>query len=88
MLLSKLLEEQNRRTIDARLASDLPFFAENALKLRPKAGPLEPFVFNAAQRVLHDKLEQLKATTGVVRVLVLKARQLGISHLRCRAVFP
>ena len=79
MLLSKLLEEQNRRTIDARLASDLPFFAENALKLRPKAGPLEPFVFNAAQRVLHDKLEQLKATTGVVRVLVLKARQLGIS---------
>ena len=61
------------------MKSDLPFFAENALKLRPKAGPLEPFVFNAAQRVLHDKLEQLKATTGVVRVLVLKARQLGIS---------
>ena len=79
LLLSKLMEEQSRRAISARLKSDLPFFAENALKLRPKAGPLEPFKFNAAQTALHKRLEELKASTGVVRVLVLKARQLGVS---------
>ena len=36
----------------ARLRSDLPYFAEHALKLRPKSGPLEPFILNPAQRKL------------------------------------
>ena len=63
----------------ARLRSDLPYFAEHALKLRPKSGPLEPFILNAAQRKLHEIIEQQKAKTGRVRVIVLKARQLGVS---------
>ena len=46
---------------------------------RPKSGPLEPFVFNAAQRKLHELLERQKASTGRVRVVILKARQLGVS---------
>jgi hypothetical protein len=62
-----------------RLRSDLEYFAENALKIRPKAGPLEPFRFNAAQRRLHQIIEDQKAKTGKVRVIVLKARQLGCS---------
>ena len=45
----------------------------------PKAGPLEPFLFNAAQRQLHQIIEEQKAKTGKVRVIVLKARQLGVS---------
>jgi hypothetical protein len=32
-----------------RLANELPYFAENLLKIRPKAGSLGPFVFNEAQ---------------------------------------
>jgi hypothetical protein len=28
------------------LVNDLEYFCGQALKLRPKAGPLEPFVFN------------------------------------------
>ena len=56
-----------------------PYFAEHALKLRPKFGPLEPFIFNAAQHKLHELIEQQKAKTGRVRAIILKARQLGVS---------
>jgi hypothetical protein len=62
-----------------RLRSDLAFFAEHCLKLRPKAGPIAPFIFNAAQKRLHEIIEKQKAETGRVRVIVLKARQLGVS---------
>jgi hypothetical protein len=62
-----------------RLCSDLPYFCEHALKLRPKSGPLEPFKLNAAQLRLHQMLEEQKQKTGRVRAIVLKARQLGVS---------
>ena len=52
----------------ARLRRDLPYFAEHALKLRPKSGPLEPFILNPAQRKLHEIIEQQRAKTGRVRV--------------------
>jgi hypothetical protein len=54
----------------ARLRRDLPYFAEHALKLRPKSGPLEPFILNPAQLKLHEIIEQQKAKTGRVRVIV------------------
>jgi hypothetical protein len=60
-----------------RLRADLRYFCEHALKLRPKSGPLEPFLFNPAQRNLHEIIEAQKAKTG--RVIILKARQLGVS---------
>jgi len=63
----------------ARLRNDLEYFAQHCLKLRPKSGPLEPFAFNVAQRKLHEIIETQKATTGRVRVIILKARQLGVS---------
>ena len=62
-----------------RLRNDLEYFAESTLKLRSKAGPIEPFVFNAAQRKLHEIIEEQKRKTGRVRVIVLKARQMGVS---------
>jgi hypothetical protein len=74
--LDAVLEEG---THAARLRADLPYFAERALKLRPKAGPLEPFGFNAAQLKLHEIAEKQKRETGRVRLIVLKARQLGMS---------
>jgi Terminase RNaseH-like domain len=63
----------------ARLRNDLEYFAETALRLRPKSGPLEPFRFNAAQKKLHALIEEQKTRHGRVRVVILKARQLGIS---------
>ena len=62
-----------------RLSNDLEFFAAELLRLRPKAGSLAPFLFNPAQRELHRIIEEQKAKTGRVRVIVLKARQMGIS---------
>jgi hypothetical protein len=62
-----------------RLASDLEFFAAERLRIRPKAGSLAPFIFNPAQRELHRIIEEQKAKSGRVRVIVLKARQMGIS---------
>jgi hypothetical protein len=76
MWLEKLINEGEYAT---RLRTDLEYFAEHALKIRPKAGPLEPFRFNAAQKKLHEVIEAQKAKTGRVRVIVLKARQLGVS---------
>jgi hypothetical protein len=62
-----------------RLRTDLPYFAAECLKLRSKSGELKPFIFNPAQMELHRRLEEQHAKTGRVRVVVLKARQLGIS---------
>jgi hypothetical protein len=63
----------------ARLRTDLPYFAETALKLRPKAGPLEAFTLNPAQKKLHELIEEQRQNTGRVRAVILKARQLGVS---------
>ena len=62
-----------------RMRSDLEHFARHALKLRPKAGMLEPFIFNAAQKKLHATIEAQRAKIGRVRIIILKARQLGVS---------
>ncbi len=72
----------------ARLSSDLEYFCANALKLRPKAGPLEPFTFNAAQRKLHQVIEEQKAKTGRVRVVILKARAAWRFDLCCCPALP
>lgn len=62
-----------------RLDGDLEYFAEKCLRIRPKAGGTVPFLWNPAQRELHRRIEEQKAKTGRVRVIVLKARQMGIS---------
>lgn len=62
-----------------RLRDDLEFYARNCLKIRTKAGKVEPFVFNRAQRYIHEQLEAQKAATGKVRALILKGRQQGCS---------
>jgi hypothetical protein len=65
-----------------RLRSDLPYFAEHALKLRPKSGPLELFILNPAQRRLHDIIEQQRAKTGRVRVIVLKYNEAAAQKIK------
>jgi hypothetical protein len=42
-----------------------------------------PLVFNRSQRKLHEKIEEQRAKTGMVRILVLKSRQVGISTYFC-----
>jgi hypothetical protein len=57
----------------------LAFYARNCLSIRTKAGGIEPFVFNRAQRHIHERLEEQKRRTGKVRALILKGRQQGCS---------
>ena len=62
-----------------RLCEDFEYYAENCLRIRPKAGGLVPFVLNEVQRAVHARLEAQRENTGRVRALILKARQPGIS---------
>lgn len=62
-----------------RLKEDLEFYSRNCLKIRTKTGKVESFSFNKAQRYIHERLEEQRATTGKVRALILKGRQQGCS---------
>ncbi len=63
----------------ARFRKDFAFFGENALRILDKAGNLAPFRMNFSQRYIHEAIEKQRAETGKVRVIVLKARQIGCS---------
>ena len=67
------------RSIRQRLKSDFEHYAGKCLRIRTKAGAVEPLTLNKAQRYLHDRLEDQLKRTGKVRALVLKGRQQGIS---------
>jgi len=57
----------------------LEVHAAYCAKIKDKSGQIVPFLFNRAQRYVHEMLEAQKATMGRVRALVLKGRQQGIS---------
>ena len=63
----------------ARYRSDFSYYAPRALKIRTKAGKIQPFALNDAQLLIHEKLEAQRAKTGKVRALILKGRQQGAS---------
>lgn len=54
-------------------------FAEHCLKIRDKGSNVVPFIMNAPQLYVHDRIEEQKAKFGYVRCLILKGRQQGIS---------
>lgn len=67
------------RNIRQRLKNDFEHYASRCLKIRTKEGSIEPFIFNRAQRYLHEKVEFQRLKTGKVRVIILKGRQQGCS---------
>lgn len=67
------------RAIRQRLKDEFPHYAPRCLKIRTKAGSIEPFALNDAQDYLHLRLEMQRRQTGKVRALILKGRQQGIS---------
>lgn len=68
-----------REEILEELYTNLPTYARENLKIKPKTGPLIPMVFNKAQQYLHERAEAQKKRTGKVRIIVLKGRQQGLS---------
>lgn len=69
----------NEKAVRQRLKDDFRHYAAKCLKIRTKAGKIEPLLLNQAQSYLHERLERQRAETGKVRALVLKGRQQGIS---------
>lgn len=61
------------------LVNSLEAFSAHCLQVADKTGNSTPFIWNAAQKALHERLEQQIRDTGKVRALVLKGRQMGIS---------
>lgn len=84
-----LAKEKWRREKEEAYSEDYRLFAEEQIKIRPKdvTKGLVPFVFNEAQSVIHEKIEEQRKKTGKVRALILKARQQGISTYCTGRVF-
>ncbi|MDE2021165.1 MAG: hypothetical protein KGJ13_12590, partial [Patescibacteria group bacterium] len=65
---------------DIRLVlDDFINFARMALKIRSTTGETLPLNLNAAQIMLHERLEKQLRETGKIRALVLKGRKQGVS---------
>jgi len=60
-----------------KLAQVLPFYSQHCLKIVDKAGLIRPLVLNKAQMYIHEKVEEQKRRTGMVRAVILKGRQQG-----------
>jgi hypothetical protein len=67
------------RQVRLRLRDDFPHYAEKVLRIRTKAGAIEPLRLNRAQQYIHERLEEQRQRTGRVRALILKGRQMGCS---------
>ncbi|MFK5596836.1 hypothetical protein ACFZ8E_07505 [Methylobacterium sp. HMF5984] len=62
-----------------KLATNFAFYAENFVKIRTKDGEIRNFKLNKVQRDLLELVEAQIRTTGKVRIVILKARQQGLS---------
>lgn len=56
-------------------------YIENYIKIRNKEGKVVPFKLNAPQQRLYDIIKEQKQEKKPVRVIILKARQMGFSTL-------
>lgn len=62
-----------------RLRTDFPFFCEKLLRIKTKDGEVVPFKLNRSQLRLWKEIKKRKAANIPVRIMVLKARQMGVS---------
>ena len=62
-------------------------YIEHCLKIRTKSGEIIPFKLNAAQRKLYGIVHDQHAAGKPVRIIILKARQLGFSTLTEGMIF-
>lgn len=67
------------KQIRQKLKDDFKHYASKCLKIRTKAGKVEPFELNVAQEYIHKLVEEQRQRTGKVRAIILKGRQQGCS---------
>lgn len=68
-----------RKATRKRLLDDFEFYARKALRIRTKDAKIVPLVLNRAQRRFIEMVLRQWQETGRIRVVILKARQLGLS---------
>jgi len=85
----EIKKELKRKRQDEVYTSDFSKFSKERLRIITKdaAQGYVPFVFNEAQQQIHDAIEKQLKEKGRVRVLILKARQQGISTYTAGRVF-
>jgi hypothetical protein len=71
--------ETSAADVRKKLKEDFEFYAEKALKIRTKKGDIVPFIINRQQKLLDDTIEAELKAKGQARIILLKARQLGMS---------
>jgi len=71
--------DKKLQQIRKRLFNDFPFYAKSALKIRTKEGNVAPLDLNPAQQILQDAVSKQLASEGKIRIIILKARQQGLS---------
>lgn len=79
-------DEQIQQTL-LRLKLDPKFYIEEFLRISVKKGEIIPFILNTVQKKVLSKIQELRAAGKPVRIIVLKARQTGISTLVSSIVF-
>ena len=67
------------KAVRKRLLTEFPFYARSALKIRTKAGEIAPLKLNPAQQILDKAVQQQLQDEGKIRIIILKARQQGLS---------
>ncbi len=71
--------DKRLKQVRKKLYSDFPFYAKAALRIRTKAGQIEPLLLNPAQTILDDAVSAQMKAEGKIRIIILKARQQGLS---------
>jgi len=71
--------DKKLQAIRKRLYSDFPFYSQSALSIRTKNGDIAPLKLNNAQQILDDAVKKQLASEGKIRIIILKARQQGLS---------
>jgi len=71
--------DKRLKQVRKRLYDDFSFYAKSSLKIRTKEGQIKPLVLNPAQKILDYAVTKQLKEEGKVRVIILKARQQGLS---------
>jgi hypothetical protein len=71
--------DKRLKQVRKKLYSDFPYYAKAALRIRTKAGQIEPLNLNPAQTILDEAVTAQMKAEGKIRIIILKARQQGLS---------
>jgi len=83
------LRELQKRQKNSEYKNNFELFAKEQIKILPKDSSqgFKPFEFNDAQTIVNEAIEKQLRETGKVRVIILKARQMGLSTYTTARVF-